>query len=108
VALWVRQNKWRVARHGLDAKIVTGNGQAVAPVRAEIARLLVNLAPIAARLGVDRELAGVARILGSGAGYARQRGAFAASGSLQAVANLLVQEFESDLPLGSRATLGAA
>jgi carboxylate-amine ligase len=108
VALWVRQNKWRVARHGLDANIVTDNGHAVSPVRAEIAKLLVRLAPIAAGLGVDREFAGVARILGSGAGYARQRGAFTASGSLQAVADLLVQEFESDLPLGSRTTLGAA
>jgi carboxylate-amine ligase len=108
VALWVRQNKWRVARHGLDAKIVTGNGHAVAPVRAEIARLLAKLAPIAARLGVDRELAGIARILASGAGYARQRGAFATSGSLQAVADLLIQEFERDLPLANRATLGAA
>jgi carboxylate-amine ligase len=97
VALWVRQNKWRVARHGLDAKIVTGDGLAVAPVRAEIAKLLARLGPIAAQLGVDRELAGVARILASGAGYARQRGAFAASGSLQAVADLLIREFDSDL-----------
>jgi glutamate---cysteine ligase / carboxylate-amine ligase len=108
LALWSRQNKWRVARHGLDAKIVTGDGQAVAPVRAEIARLLAKLAPIATRLGADRELAGVARILGSGAGYARQRGAFTASGSLHVVADLLVREFESDLPLASRATVGAA
>lgn len=108
VALWVRHNKWRVARHGLDAKIVTGDGLAVAPVRTEIARLLAKLAPIATRLGADRELAGVARILGSGAGYARQRGAFAVLGSLQVVAELLVREFESDLPLGSRATLGPA
>jgi carboxylate-amine ligase len=108
VALWVRQNKWRVARHGLDAKIVTGDGTSVAPVRGEIAKLLAKLAPIAARLGVDRELAGVAQILASGAGYARQRGAFTASGSLHGVADLLVQEFESDLPLGSRRRLGVA
>jgi carboxylate-amine ligase len=100
--LWVRQNKWRVARHGLDAKIVNGEGQVV-PVRTEIGRLLTRLAPIAGRLGVDRELAGVARILGSGAGYARQRGAFATSGSLQGVADLLVQELETDLPLSGRA-----
>jgi carboxylate-amine ligase len=108
VGLWVRHNKWRVARHGLDAKIVTGDGHAVAPVRTEIARLLAKLAPIATRLGADRELAGVARILGRGAGYARQRGAFAASGSLRVVADLLAQEFESDLPLAGRESRGAA
>jgi carboxylate-amine ligase len=97
-SLWIRHNKWRVARHGLDAEIVLDEGRSVAPVRAEIARLLATLAPIATRLDVDRELAGVARILASGAGYARQRGAFAGSGSLRAVADLLVRELESDRP----------
>ena len=101
-SLWVRHNKWRVARHGLDAEIVVEEGRSVSPVRAEIARLLARLAPIAAGWDADRELAGVARILASGAGYARQRGAFAGSGSLRAVADLLVQELESDRPRRQR------
>ena len=49
--------------------------------------------------------AGIARILASGAGYARQRGVFARSGSLHSVADLLVQELESDLPLGNASAL---
>jgi carboxylate-amine ligase len=97
-SLWLRHNKWRVARHGLDAEIIVDEGRSVSPVRTEIARLLTRLAPIAAGLGADRELAGVARILATGAGYARQRGAFVSSGSLRAVADLLVEELESDLP----------
>jgi carboxylate-amine ligase len=96
--LWIRHNKWRVARHGLEAEIILDDGRSVSPVRAEIARLLTRLAPIAAGLGADRELAGVARILASGAGYARQRGALAGSGSLKTVADLLVHELESDMP----------
>jgi carboxylate-amine ligase len=105
-SLWVRHNKWRVARHGLDADIVVDEGRSVSPVRAEIAKLLALLAPIAARLGADRELAGIPRILASGAGYARQRGAFASSGSVRSVADLLVQELEDDLPRVSTAWPG--
>jgi carboxylate-amine ligase len=107
-ALWVRQNKWRVARHGLDAGIVTDDGRTVTPVRREIARLLAALSPIAARIGVDRELAGVAWILANGAGYARQRAMFASSGSLRAVADLLVQELAYDQRRVGSMALGAA
>jgi carboxylate-amine ligase len=97
-SLWIRHNKWRVARHGLDADIVVDEGRSVSPIRAEIANLLARLAPIAAQMGADRELAGVARILARGAGYARQRAALARTGSLRAVADLLVHELESDQP----------
>ena len=106
-SLWLRQNKWRIARHGLDAKIVVDEGRSVSPVREEIAKLVARFAPIATRLGADRELAGIARILANGAGYARQRAVFARSGSPHAVADLLVQELERDLPLGNACVLGA-
>jgi carboxylate-amine ligase len=98
-ALWLRQNKWRVARHGLDAEIVIDNGARVAPARAEIERLLIALEPVARHLGVADELARAGLILTTGAGYARQRAAFRRTGSLIAVADLLISELETGLPI---------
>jgi carboxylate-amine ligase len=106
-ALWLRQNKWRVARHGLDAEIVVDNGASVAPVRGEIERLLVALEPTACRLGVADELSRAGLILVTGAGYARQRAAFQATGSLTAVADLLVSELETDRPIVMQDAAGA-
>lgn len=98
-ALWMRQNKWRVARHGLDAEIVVDSGVSALPVRDEIERLLVALEPVACRLGVTEELARVSLILSTGPGYSRQRAVFRRTGSLAAVTDLLISELETDLPM---------
>lgn len=69
----VSENKWRAARFGLDAKIVVDGRGRVRPVRCEIAELVEELLPVAARLGCRRELTNVVQILSTGASYARQQ-----------------------------------
>jgi len=100
--LWLRENKRRVARHGLEAEVVLADGRSVAPLRAEIEGLLLMLEPVARRLGATAGLAGIERVLELGAGYARQRAAWRRRRSLRDVADLLVEELESDLPMAAR------
>jgi carboxylate-amine ligase len=96
--LWLRENKRRVARHGLDAEVVVDDGRSVAPLRSEIEKLLVALEPTARRLGASEALAEIEQVLVLGAGYARQRAAWRRRRSLRDVADLLVNELEHDLP----------
>ncbi len=95
----VRENKWRAARHGLDAEIVVGEEDRVVPVRDALAELVQELMPAASRLGCEEELGRVLGVLDTGASYQRQRGVAAASGGdLTAVVDSLLQEFADDRP----------
>jgi carboxylate-amine ligase len=94
---WVmRENKWRAARHGLDADIIYGENNDTRPLREELAELVRELQPTAERLGCEDQLALVNDILVDGASYQRQRAVAAASGGdLTAVIDSLLQEFET-------------
>ena len=53
---WVlRQNKWRAARHGLEASLIIDDEGSTRPVKEVIAELLDELHPIATRLGCTDE-----------------------------------------------------
>ncbi len=94
----VRENKWRAARHGLDASVITEDG-GVVPVRDALADLVHELRPTAERLGCEEELERVRGVLDGGASYQRQRAVAAASGGdLTAVVDSLLQEFADDRP----------
>jgi carboxylate-amine ligase len=99
-ARWVLQeNKWRAARHGLDADIVVDDKGTVRPVRQAIGDLVEDLMPVAKRLGCDTELADVERILRVGASYQRQRAVAAAhDGDLRCVVDSLLAEMRDGLP----------
>jgi YbdK family carboxylate-amine ligase len=96
----LRENKWRAARHGLDAELIIDDAGAVRPVREAIAELVEDLAPVARRLGCTTELDDV-RTLAAGPGPAgRQRAAVAAAGGdIGAAVDLLVAEFAAGHPL---------
>ncbi|WP_077490212.1 glutamate--cysteine ligase [Sinomonas mesophila] len=69
----VQENKWRAARYGLDAIIITdaaGNEQLVTE---HLAETLGRLEPVARDLGCATELRDVEGIIRRGAGYQRQR-----------------------------------
>ena len=94
----VRENKWRAARHGMEAKVITPDADVV-PVRELLADLVDELRPTAERLGCELELARISRVLDGGASYQRQRAVAAASGGdLSAVVDSLLQEFADDRP----------
>jgi carboxylate-amine ligase len=97
---FVRENKWRAARYGMEAIIILdaeGNEELVTDA---VGKLLVELEPVAERLGCTDELAGVWEIVRGGASYQRQRAVAAANGGdLEAVVHSLVREMRVGHPL---------
>jgi carboxylate-amine ligase len=90
---YVRENKWRSARYGLEAEIILDSSGHERLVTDDIRDLLETLAPIAKRLGCSDELASVDTVLTHGASYQRQLAvAEANGGSLQAVVSSLAHE----------------
>jgi len=89
-----RENKWRAARYGLDAKVIVDRAGSQVPVREHIAAVVEDLLPVARDLGCARELDGIGVILQGGASYARQlEAADAAQGDLREVVQHLIREF---------------
>ncbi|KQQ19923.1 carboxylate--amine ligase [Rathayibacter sp. Leaf299] len=95
---YVRENKWRAARYGLDAEIILDSAGAERLVTDDIRDLLVTLAPVAERLDCTAELADVELILVAGASYQRQLKVAAANdGDLKAVVRALAGELRDGL-----------
>jgi carboxylate-amine ligase len=94
----VQENKWRAARYGLDAIVITDAACQERLVTEDLAELLVRLEPVAERLGCSTELASVADIPRRGASYQRQRAvAEATGGDLVAVVDSVVRELRDGL-----------
>lgn len=106
---FVRENKWRAARYGLDADIIVDDDGTQAPLRDEIASLLETLAPVAESLGCEAELTHVRLLLdaqqpGGGTSAERQLKLFEQLGGTEAgrsalvgVVNSLAREFSTGL-----------
>jgi len=90
---YVRENKWRAARYGMEAIIIQDSAGNEALVTDDLREILERLTPIAERLGCLEELWGVEAILDRGASYQRQLlVAENNAGSLKAVVASLVAE----------------
>ena len=92
----VRQNKWRAARHGLEAEIIADDEGRRVPLRQAVEDTVETLSPVAASLGCLDELRLNLATLRDGASYERQRRIVACGGSLIEVVDALVSEFEAD------------
>ncbi|HEY7928336.1 MAG: glutamate--cysteine ligase [Candidatus Dormibacteria bacterium] len=101
----VRENKWRAARYGIDARIIVDNEGTTVPLRDAMTELVEELSPIARRLGCSDELEDALAILERGPSYIRQREVVAAGGTLLDVVDSLVEELR--LP-GPRPRLAAS
>lgn len=96
---FARENKWRGARYGLDAIVIVNPDGDERPVTDDIRETVERLAPLAARLDCDGELADVELILDRGASYQRQRRVAAAhGGDTRPVVAALVAEFAAGEP----------
>ena len=85
----VRENKWRAARYGLDADVITPNrARREVPLREGLAQWLERLEPVARDLGCAEELRFAGELAGRGASYSRQRDA----GGPEAALRLLLAE----------------
>lgn len=97
---FVQENKWRSARYGMDAIIITDAAGDEELVTDAVARLLVDLEPVAERLACSAELDAVRVVLRKGASYQRQRAvARRNAGELDAVVASLVAEMRAGRPL---------
>ncbi|WP_460779780.1 glutamate--cysteine ligase [Microbacterium shaanxiense] len=91
-----RENKWRAARYGLDAKVIVDAAGTQRQVREHLAETVAELAPIAVDLGCESEFDGISTILDGGASYERQLAvAEATDADLPAVVQHLIREFRS-------------
>jgi glutamate---cysteine ligase / carboxylate-amine ligase len=96
---YVRENKWRAARYGMETEVIVDRHGTEQPVRDAIRDLVARLEPAAARLGCEAELADVLRIVERGASYERQAVVAAeADGDLRAVVTSLVSELRDGFP----------
>lgn len=103
MAPWfLQENKWRAARYGMEADVITTDPTArVRPLRERLLVWLERFAPFARQLGCEAELAYCATLAGQGPSYARQRAEFAASGDLHSVVRLLADETGQTAPAAS-------
>lgn len=102
LAPWfLSENKWRAARYGMDAEVITTDPRArVQTLRDRLAVWLERLTPFARKLGCEDELAACWTLAERGPSYARQRAAFEASGDLRDVVRLGIAETGAAAPLG--------
>ena len=94
----VGQNKWRAARHGIDAELIVDERGNLQPVRGAIEQLVEELTPVARRLDCEDELLHALRILEHGPSYVRQRRWVEAGATLPDVVDGLIEELHSDQP----------
>lgn len=96
---FVRENKWRAARYGMETIGIVNAAGDERLVVDEVRDLIVRLDPVADRLGCQTELHDLEAILDVGASYQRQLTAAAqAGGSLKAVVTSLVAELRDGFP----------
>lgn len=95
----IRDNKWRAARHGLDAEIIRDEEGNVFSLRRSIGDLLETLEDTAQELGCFGDLKGIETILERGTSASRQREIFSESRELPAVVDALIEEFRTGSPL---------
>ena len=96
---FVRENKWRAARYGMDAIVIQNAAGDERLVTDDLDELLLALAPVAEALDCTAELRNVRDIVHRGASYQRQlRIAAANDGSLKAVVSSLTRELREGRP----------
>ncbi|MDP9799963.1 carboxylate-amine ligase [Arcanobacterium wilhelmae] len=97
---FVRENKWRASRYGMDAILISDAGAREELVAHVLVRMVDKLAPIAAELGCSLELEWVERIMAIGAPYQRQMEVFRSTGGdFREVVRYMLAEFDAGHPI---------
>ena len=96
----VKENKWRAARYGMDAEIITPDRNArLRPIRRYIAEWIDRLLPVARDLGCEDDLLFADELCSGGTSYERQREAAAANnGDLRVVTARCLEETGAATP----------
>lgn len=88
----VAENKWRGARYGMDALVITSRATDEDWVKHELQLLIDELTPVAADLDCVDELNLVREIIDRGAGYERQRAIYQRTGDWKDVVDATCAE----------------
>lgn len=94
----VAENKWRGARYGMEALVITSRDTDERWVKDELRDMLVELTPIAEELDCVEELELVREILRDGAAYQRQRKIYEATGDWKRVVDATCDEMQEMQP----------
>ena len=94
----VAENKWRAARYGLEALVITSRDTDERWVTQELVELVDDLAPLAEELGCLAELNLVPEIVERGAGYQRQRRIYEHTGDWRDVIDATCDEMDELMP----------
>ncbi|MDL0401934.1 glutamate--cysteine ligase [Corynebacterium lehmanniae] len=88
----VAENKWRGARYGMDALVITSRDTDEDWIKTELQLLIDELTPVAADLDCVDELNLVREIIERGAGYERQRAIYQRTGDWKDVVDATCAE----------------
>lgn len=88
----IAENKWRAARYGMEALVITSRDTDERWVTQELEELVDELTPLATELGCATELGLVHEILETSAGYNRQRRIYELTGDWKKVVDLTCDE----------------
>lgn len=87
-----QENRWRSARHGMDAAFYNAASGNTVPARDAARALVEELTPHAQDLGCESELEGILEIVEGGTGSQRQRRIYEESGEFLDVVAFLIEE----------------
>lgn len=94
----VAENKWRGARYGLEAEVITSRDTDERLVTDELVDMVEELGPVAKRLGCVDELNLVLKIVENGAAYQRQREVYERTGTWRGAVDQAVAELRAGHP----------
>ena len=96
----IRENKWRAARYGIDAELITDSFGKIVPMRKEIEKLFNEIEPTAKEINADKELNKIWDIFKRGTSSKRQRKIQSeTNGNWNAIVDSLINEFEESWQL---------
>ncbi|OGI18334.1 MAG: carboxylate-amine ligase [Candidatus Melainabacteria bacterium RIFCSPHIGHO2_02_FULL_34_12] len=96
----IRENKWRAARYGIDAELITDSFGKIVPMRKEIEKLFNEIEPTAKEINADKELNKIWDIFKRGTSSKRQRKIHSeTNGNWNAIVDSLINEFEESWQL---------
>jgi carboxylate-amine ligase len=86
------ENRWRAARYGIGGKLIDFGKESEVETRSLISELLEFVSSEVAKLGSDREMAHIERIMREGTGADRQLAAWERTHDMRAVVDQIVEE----------------
>ncbi len=96
----IRENKWRAARHGINANLIINKLGDTVPIKQAVERLLTDMEPTAKELKADSSLANINKIFERGTSSTRQRKIHSQTkGNWNAIVDSLINEFEESWDL---------